>query len=147
MHWWGVYEIQISQLGIGSVEWLNVVQNAETREGRQIVMTACGETTPPDVDYLPVATFRGACAVPFGLFVNALRRIRDERQICSPCRVPVGSARERRELTLHPKAIVLETRALVVAGETEALQFLRLSSEGRTDRNDVVKLLYFRFLA
>ena len=106
-------------------------------------MRTCGEAAPPDVDDLPVTTLRGAFTVSFGLFVNALRRVADERQICSPCRVPVGSASERGELTLESEAIVLETRALVVACETEALQFLRLSSEGRTDRNDVVELLDF----
>ena len=94
-----------------------------------------------------MATFRWLVSVPFGLFVIALRSVGDEGQIGGAHRVSVCSAGKRGELTLDSEAITLEACALVVAGKTKALQFLRLAPEGCPHGNDVVKLLDFRLLA
>ena len=138
----GIDEVEVSQLLIGDVEGLDVVQRAKTREGRQIVVRTCGETASPDVYDRPVATFWGVfCPTPFGLFVKALRSVGDERQIWGSDGVSVGPTGKRGELTLDSEAIALEARALVVAGETEALHNLRLATGGRSHGDDVVELL------
>jgi len=143
----GIDEVQVSQFWIGDVEGLDVVKRAETREGWQIVVRTCGETASPNVYDRPVATFRCVFAVPFGLFVKALGGVGDERQIGGSDGVSVGPAGKGGELTLDSEAIALEARALVVAGKTKALQFLRLASEGCPHGNDVVKLLDLCLLA
>jgi hypothetical protein len=70
-----------------------------------------------------------------------------ESQIGGSRGVSVSPAGKRRELRLESDAIVLEGGAFPVTGETEALQFLLLTSEGGSDGDDVIEFLNFSLQA